>query len=87
MFIVDSYLLQALWLIKLLQNKSWHYRLHVRSAIDRFSESLIYWLLNLMVQSIILKSVVQFSHAVCLGSGKLCCIRHAYKLMLPILIA
>ena len=34
-------LAQVLWLLKFLQKKSWCSHLHVRSAIDRFSQSLI----------------------------------------------
>ena len=46
-------LTQVLWLLKFLQNKSWCFHLHVRSAIDRFSQSFIYLLVNFMGQSMV----------------------------------
>ena len=48
-------LTQVLWLLKFLQKKSWWSCLHVRSAIDRFAQSLIHLLVNLMGQSLIYK--------------------------------
>ena len=48
-------LTQVLWLLKFLQKKSWWSCLQVRSAIDRFSQSLIHLLVNLMRQSLIYK--------------------------------
>ena len=41
-------LAQVLWLMKFLQKKSWCSHLHVISAIDRFSQSLIHWLVDHM---------------------------------------
>ena len=43
----------VLWLLKFLQKKSWCSHLHVRSAIDRFSQSLIHLLVNFMGQSMV----------------------------------
>ena len=37
--------------MKFLQKKRWCSRLHVRSTIDRFSESLTLWLMDLIRQS------------------------------------
>ena len=48
-------LTQALWLLELLQKKSWCSHLHVRSPIDRCSQSLIHLLVNLMEQPWIYK--------------------------------
>ena len=48
-------LTQVLWLLKFLQKKSWWSCLHVRSATDQFSQSLIHLLVNLMEQSLIYK--------------------------------
>ena len=48
-------LTQVLWLLKFLQKESWRSCLHVRSAIDRFSQSLIHLLVNLVGQSLIYK--------------------------------
>ena len=48
-------LTQVLWLLKFLQKESWQFCLLVRSAIDRFSQSLIHLLVNLMGQSLIYK--------------------------------
>ena len=48
-----EFLTQVLWLLKFLQKESWLFCLHVRSAIDRFSQSLIHFLVNLMGQSLI----------------------------------
>ena len=45
-------LMQVLWLLK---KKLWCSSLHVRSAIDQFSQSLIHLLVNLMGQSLIYK--------------------------------
>ena len=47
-------LTQALWLIKFLQKKYRCSHLHVRSTIDRFSQSLIHLLVDLIEQSLIL---------------------------------
>ena len=48
-------LTQVLWLLKFLRKKYWWSCLHVRSAIDRFAQSLIHFLVNLMGQSLIYK--------------------------------
>ena len=48
-------LMQILWLQKFLQKKSWCSHLYVRSAIDRFSQSLIHLFVDLMGQSLINK--------------------------------
>ena len=48
-------LTQVLWLLKFLQKKSWWFHLHVRSAIDQFSQSLFHLLVHLMEQSLIYK--------------------------------
>ena len=48
-------LTQVLWLLKFLQKKSWCSHFHMRSAIDRFSQSLIHLLVHLMGQSLIYK--------------------------------
>ena len=53
-------LTQVLWLLKLLQKKSWFFHLHVRSAIDRFSQSLIHLLVNFMGQSMICRCCVPY---------------------------
>ena len=39
-------LMQVLWLLKFLQKKSWCSSLHVKFAIDQFSQSLIYLLVH-----------------------------------------
>ena len=52
-------LTQVLWILKFLHKKSWWSRLHVRSAIDRFSHSLIHLLVDLMGQSLISISTVE----------------------------
>ena len=52
-------LMQVLYLMKFLQKKSWCSCLHVRSAIDQLSESLIYWLVDLMGQSMIYTQTFQ----------------------------
>ena len=46
-------LMQVSWLLKILQKESWQSCLHVRSAIDRFSQCLIHLLVNLVGQSLI----------------------------------
>ena len=46
--------LQVLQLLKFLQ-ESWWSCLHVRSTIDRFSQSVIHLLVNLMGQSLLYK--------------------------------
>ena len=46
---------QVLWLLKFLQKKSWWSYLHVRSAIDRFAQSLIHLLVDLTGQSLVYK--------------------------------
>ena len=46
-------LTQVLWQLKFLQKKSWWSCLHVRSAIDRFAQSLIHLFVNFMGQSLI----------------------------------
>ena len=47
-------LLQVLWLLKFLQKKTWCSCLHIRSAIDQFSQSLIHLFVHLMGQSLII---------------------------------
>ena len=53
-------LTQVLWLLKVLQKKSWWSCLHVRFAIVRFSHSLIHLLVDLMGQSLIYKHFKKF---------------------------
>ena len=52
---VLEFLTQVLWLLKFLQKESWRSCLHVRSAIDRFAQSLIHLRVNLVGQSLIYK--------------------------------
>ena len=46
-------LTQVLWVLNFIQKESWWSFLHVRSAIDRFTQSLIHLLVNVMGQSLI----------------------------------
>ena len=48
-------LTQVVWLLKFLHKKSWWSCLRLRSTIDRFAQSLIQLLVNLMGQSLIYK--------------------------------
>ena len=50
-----KFLTQVLWLLNFLQKESWQSCLHVRSAIDRFAQSLIHLLVNLVRQSLMYK--------------------------------
>ena len=50
-----EFLTQVLWVLKFPQKESWRSCLHVRSAIDRFAQSLIHLLVDLMGQSLIYK--------------------------------
>ena len=49
-FIITAleFLTQVLWVLKFPQKESWQSCLHVRSAIDRFAQSLIHLLVDLM---------------------------------------
>ena len=52
-------LTQALWLLEFLQKKSRCSHLHVRSPIDRFSQSLIHLFVDVIGQSWIYKQTFQ----------------------------